>query len=172
MSIRKLINQVQRALRKIKPCLTENEYKKLYPQGSSPAQFYGTAKVYKIPPNSTVADDLPLRPIISNIGSATYNTSKYLAKFLTPLTKSTYTTESSLDFISSLKGEKIPHNYKLVSFDVTSLFTNVPLEQTIDIILKRTYVEKVIETKIKREEMKHLLILCTKHVHFSFNNQL
>ncbi|XP_057292671.1 uncharacterized protein LOC130621404 [Hydractinia symbiolongicarpus] len=124
----KLEGQVQRALRKIKPCLTVSEYKKLCPQGSSPAQFYGTAKVRKIPPNPTVADDLPLQPIISNIGSATYNTSKYLAKLLTPLTQSTYTTESSLDFISSLKGEKIPHNYKLLSFDVTSLITNLYIQ--------------------------------------------
>ncbi|XP_057310566.1 uncharacterized protein LOC130648530 [Hydractinia symbiolongicarpus] len=70
----------------------------------------------QILPHTTrlIADGLPLQPIISKIGSATYNTSKYLAKLLIPLTKSTYTTESSLDFISSLKGEKVPHNYKLV----------------------------------------------------------
>ena len=33
-------------------------------------------------------DDLPLRPIISNIGTASYQLAKYLAKLLSPLSKS------------------------------------------------------------------------------------
>ena len=63
----------------------------------------------------------------------------------------------------------IPQN---VSFDVSSLFTNVPLDYTIDIILRRIYIDKEINTKISREEMKELLLLCTKNVHFSYNVKL
>ena len=59
----------------------------------------------------------------------------------------------------------------MVSFDVKSLFTNVPLERTINIILKKIYVEKLIITDIKEKELKGLLMLCTKQVHFSFNNE-
>ena len=40
-----------------------------------------------------------------------------------------------------------PHDYKLISFDVTSLFTNVPLDYTINIILKRIYYQRELETK-------------------------
>ena len=60
----------------------------------------------------------------------------------------------------------------MVSFDVVSLFTNVPLDQTIDIILRKVYDEKKIDTKIKRKDMKRLLLLCTKGVAFSFNGDL
>ena len=66
----------------------------------------------------------------------------------------------------------VPENYILVSFDVTSLFTNVPLEQTIKIILKRIYEIKEITTDIKKDDMKKLLYLCTKEVHFSFNGKI
>ena len=60
----------------------------------------------------------------------------------------------------------------MISFDVVSLFTNVPLNATIDIILRKIYVEKLIKTKIKRKNMKELLLLCTKEVPFSFNEEM
>ena len=60
----------------------------------------------------------------------------------------------------------------MISFDVKSLFTNVPLEETIDIILNKIYDEKKIETNIPRNIMKDLLYLCTKHVHFTFGGKI
>ena len=33
--------------------------------------------------------------------------------------------------------KQVPDGYKIVSFDVKSLFTNVPLERTIEITLER-----------------------------------
>ena len=66
---------------------------------------------------------------------------------------------------------KVPHDCGLVSFDVTSLFTNVPLEYTIDVILRKVYEEKLIKTDIPKKEIKELLLLCTKNVHFEFNGE-
>ena len=57
-----------------------------------------------------------------------------------------------------------PDDYKPISFDVTSLFTNVPLDYTISIILKQIYNQRDEETKISIKEMKDLLLLCTKNV--------
>ena len=169
---KKLEGQIQRALRKIKSTITEKEYRELYPQGSKPAQFYGTAKVHKVPVTSKNVNDLPLRPIISNIGTATYKTSKYLSKLLTPLTKSSYSVSSSKEFIDTLKLTSIRSDYVLVSFDVASLFTNVPLDETINIIMRKIFRENRIETKIPEKDLRSLLTLCTKHVHFSFNGTL
>ena len=50
----------------------------------------------------------------------------------------------------------------MVSFAVKSLFTDVPLDQTIDIILRRIYDHKDLETPITKSEMKEMLTLCTK----------
>ena len=41
---------------------------------------------------------------------------------------------------------KVPHDCGLVFFDVTSLFTNVPLVYTIDVILRKVYEKKLIKT--------------------------
>ena len=59
----------------------------------------------------------------------------------------------------------------MISFDVKSLLTNVPFEETVDIILDKTYDEKKLETKIPRN-MKYLLYLCTKHVHFTYGGKI
>ena len=54
----------------------------------------------------------------------------------------------------------------MVSFKGESLFTNVPLEETIEIILKRIYINKEITADIPKQEMKELLILYTKKCTF------
>ena len=67
-----------------------------------------------------------------------------------------------------MKTISIPSDHKLISFDVKSLFTNLPLDFAIDLILKRIYEENEIKTKIRKKEMKQLLLLCTKNVQFSY----
>ena len=39
--------KIQRMLRRIKPKLSEHEYKVLYPSGSSPGKSYNTTKIQK-----------------------------------------------------------------------------------------------------------------------------
>ena len=127
--------EVQRAARKIKDHLSTSKYRTLYPSRSPPGKFYGTAKKHKIPVNGTV-DDLPLRPIISNIGTASYHLAKCLAKTLSTMSKSEYTVNNNLEFISHMKVISTPTDHKLISFDVKSLFANVPLDFLIELILK------------------------------------
>ena len=94
-----------------------------------------------------------------------------MAGLLAPLSKSEFTINNTKEFVKYIQKQKVPDGYKMVSFDVASLFTNVQLEETTEIILKRTYVNKKISTDISKQEMKELLILCTKNVHFTFNNE-
>ena len=144
-------------------------YSSIYPTSSRPGTFYATAKRHKLDESSRDVEQLPVRPIITNIGTATYQTSKYLAKLLAPLTKSEYTINSTTEFISFTKDLKLDKDHDLVSFDVSSLFTNVPLDFTINLILEKVYKKKMIKTKLKKEELKELLEMCTKELHFSFD---
>ena len=82
---------------------------------------------------------MSLRWIISNISTATYELAKYLAQILKPLGQSQYTIKKSKLFIKTLKKQKISLGYQRVSFDVVPLFTDVPLEETINVIIKRIY---------------------------------
>ena len=134
--------------------------------------FFGLAKIHKLGKVPYEVNNLPLRPVISNIGTSTYEISKYLAKTLTPLTKSVYNIDSTKDFLEKIKTAKIETGYKMVSLDVVSLFTSVPLDFTINLILDKIYEEKRVSTKLSRNELKSLLELCTKRMHFSFNNDI
>ena len=61
----------------------------------------------------------------------------------------------------------------MLSFDVESLFTNIPTLETIEIILKKIYGKG--NTKyfhdLTKEELKKLLIVCTQQSHFQFNGE-
>ena len=73
-----LENKMQRTLRKIKQHFDENEYKRMYPIGSRPDLFYTTAKVHKLQSGEEL-NELTMRPIISNVGTATYETAKFFS---------------------------------------------------------------------------------------------
>ena len=70
-----------------------------------------------------------------------------------------------------MKQQKLSIEHKIVSFDVKSLFKNVPLNCTIDIILKRIYEKNELVTSVTKNETKEMLILCTKNVHFTFESR-
>ena len=56
--------------------------------------------------------------------------------------------DSSNDLIDKLQQFNFNQKHHLVSFDVASLFTNVPLRETIDII-----TQKYIRTKLARHQL-------------------
>ena len=113
-----------RMLRKTRQ-IDESEYKTMYPKNAKVGRAHGSAKIHKdferIP---------PLRPIIDTIGSTHYGVGKFVSQLLNPLTKNEYSLKDSFEAAERIKA--IPQawydeGYKLISFEVTSLFTNVPL---------------------------------------------
>ena len=95
-----------------------------------------------------------------------------MATLLAPLSKSEFTIINTTEFIKYIQKQEVPDGYKMMSLDVASLFPNVPLEETIEIILKTIYDNNEITTDIPKQEIEDLLILCTKKVHFTFNNEM
>ena len=91
---------------------------------------------------------------------------------MSPLSESKYTIKDTKYFVEKIKKEHIPNDHLLVSFDVKSLFINVPLDQTIEIILNIVYKKNEISTDMTKSEMKELLNLCTKSVHFTFDDNI
>ena len=70
--------------------------------GSAPGKFNGRVKKHKIPVNRTI-NDLPLRTMISNLGTASYQLAKYLAKLLSPLSVFEYAVTNNTEFINHVK---------------------------------------------------------------------
>ena len=94
--------KIERVVQKMKMKLPSNIYLKIYSVGSASGKFYGTTKVHKLSPNDTI-NELPLRPVVSNIDTTTYDLSKYLAKLLFPLSESEYTIKNTKYFIEKIK---------------------------------------------------------------------
>ena len=93
-------------------------------------------------------DQLPIKLTVFSSGTATYNLARLLTNLLSPLSNSKYTIDSTKHFMENIKQETIPDRYKMAFFYVNWLFTNVPLETNIDIILERIYDRKKINTQI------------------------
>lgn len=102
-------------------------YTRFYARLSRLPYMYGLPKVHKT--------GVPLRPIVSTIGSCTYGLAKWLAKGLSGYlgTISSSYIKNSEDFVSRVKNVDLTGK-KMLSFDVTSLFTNVPLDEVVRLL--------------------------------------
>ena len=68
------------------------------------------------------------------VGTAEYSLAKFLDNCIKPLIPNEFTASSTNDFLQQLRSFEFTGREKLVSFDVESLFTNVPLKETVNII--------------------------------------
>ena len=84
--------------------------------------------------------------------------------------RSEFTANRTKGFINIIKTKQIFDTYNLVLIDVTSPFTVVPLAYKINLLSKRICDRKERHNKISRDEIKGLLLLCTKNVNFTFQN--
>ena len=117
--------------RNIRGKIDDVVYNSIVPSGSQPGKLYGLCKVHKA--------GNPLRPVISMLGTAEYQLAKYLDDFIKPNINEENSVSSTNDFIKKLNDFQFSKGDHMVSFDVSSLFTNVPLQETIDLISDCVY---------------------------------
>ena len=159
---------IQRFLRKLKQknFFNEIEYDKLYPSGYAPDRIYGTPKMHKF----FSSDSFPkLRPIVSSISTFIYNRTRSLCDLLSPLVPNDYSCKNTFSFISQIKNSNLSEKF-LVSYHVTSLFTNIPLQETIDIAISLIFNHNP-NLNITRKELKKLFLFATSQAHFIFNSK-
>ena len=104
--------------------IEEELYKKIRSRGSQPPCLYGLAKVHK--------DGVPVRPVLSMPGSAYHQVAEYVAEQLANVPQCKI--NASTDAISKkLKESKLEKDEEMISFDVVSLYTNVPVLEAIEV---------------------------------------
>ena len=145
--------------------LSQEDYKQLKPVGSRPGIMYGLCKVHKDQTNGVELP--PFRPILSAIRTCAYNLAKFFVPILKDFTINEYTVKDSFSFAEEI----IEQDSKLfmVSFDVESLFTNIPLDETINICADRVYRRKKKVKGLLKRHFKQLLPFATKPSCFLFN---
>ena len=131
---------------KQKHFFNETEYDRLYPYGSAPARIYGTRKMHKF----SSSDSFPkLRPIVSSIGTFNYNLARFLCDLLSPVVPNDYSCKDTFSFVSQMKNANLSKKL-LVSYDVTSLFTNIPLKETIDMAINLIFNHNSNQTSLEK----------------------
>ena len=144
--------------------IMEELFKSIRSTGALRPRMYGLPKIHK--------DGVPLRPILSMTRSPQYDVSKWLCRVLNPVLQmySTRSIKDSFSFIDLIKGNKICSDGHMCSFDAVSLFTNVPLEKTIDICADALYRSDDAEPMtISEDSFRKLLRMVTSGVEFSFD---
>ena len=114
-------------------------------------------------------------PIVSACGTATYNTAIFITKILQNYCgKASSFVKDSTDFIKKIKHLSInPEEETLVSFDVSTLFTNIPVPVALQVINSKisTYISFTNVCRIPTEKFINLLEFALTNCIFCFNKK-
>ena len=146
--------------------ISEKVYKRLKPSGSQPGVLYGLCKVHK--GVSADGSSPPFRPILSAINTPSYEIAKFLTPLLSGLTKNEFVSKDSFEFAKNVRNKN--SDFFMASFDIDSLFTNVPLDETIDIAVNKLFGRKKKYEGFSKEQFRKLLSLAVKNSFFLFND--
>ena len=145
--------------------MDDNTYKRMYPTGVSAPKFYGLPKIHK--------REVPLRPIVSSIGFVTYRVAKKLSRISKSLVgKSIYHVTNSKEFADENRNTRLEKGECLTSFDVTSLFTSIPVASTLGVIKLRQEQDTELpkRTILSTNNILELLQFCLNNTYFLFQN--
>ena len=162
----KIEDRINRFLATLKTnkTISDSTYDDLYVSGSSFGTLYGSPKVHKGP-------SVPLRPILAAYNLPNYKLAKFLVPLLSHLTDNAHSIKNSFTFSQFITQQN--SNSHLVSYDVESLFTNIPVSETIDIIISKLFPSSdAIYCGFSRTEFATLLKLAVCDTHFIFNDQI
>ena len=162
----KLEDKINRFLSDMKKAgkITDSIYRHLYASGSSPGILYGLPKIHK--------PDVPLRPILAAYNTAMYNLAKFLIPLIEPFSTNDFTLKNSYQFYDQISSLNLPSNSFMASFDISSLYTNVPVLETINIICDSVFNNDSIFHNFTKEDFCKLLHLAVDDTYFIFNETL
>ena len=131
------------------------------------AQEYFTAVLRYI--NLSLITVPPFRPILSAIGTPTYNLAKFLVPILSPLTVNEFTVHDSFSFAEEVVN--FDANCIMASLGVESLFTNIPLDETIENCINDLFSNNDTVHNFIKEDLKELLKFASYESFFTFDNE-
>ena len=110
-----------------------------------------------------------LCPIVSSIDTFNYNLARFLCDLLSPLVPSDYSCKDTFSFVCQINNANISKIF-LVSYDATSLFTNILLQEIIDIAINLIF-NRNLNLNITKKELKKRFLFATSPTHFIFNSK-
>jgi len=142
--------------------ITKQQYYKFRSSDSILPKAYGLPKIHKI--------NTPFRIIVSSVNTALYQLAAYFHKVISEsIGDATSHITSSFELHELICERQVPQNDVLISFDVISLFTNVPIDLALDGISNRwTSIKR--NTKISKSDFLYTIEFVLSSSFFTFNN--
>ena len=140
-------------------------YKTMYPTSCMPPSFMAYLKSIKQVP--------PLGQSFQAGGSVTYRVAKVLTKVLKPLvSKYLHHIQSTRDFDNRAKGMTLQLGECLTSYDVSALFTSVPMDPALNIIRDLLEKDEKLQdrTVLSVQNISELLGFCLHNTSFKINS--
>ena len=146
--------------------LTQAHGNSLIQRDSKAPRAYGQIKIHK--PNK------PVRIIVNVQNSPTHRLSKFVTRNIRKYNDHLeHAVKNSYEFIEELNKVELTGNEQLVSFDVTSMYTNIPVKKALD--CGNTFLIEFPEildgTKMSLSSIMTIMDLCTSNTYFSFQNK-
>ncbi|XP_072047082.1 uncharacterized protein [Amphiura filiformis] len=147
--------------------ITKSQYDHLFPTAENVPRIYGTPKIHK--------EGNKVRPIVDYTGSISYNTSRALADILAPLVGQTeHHVKNSKQLAEDLAQVYIEEGEIFNSHDVVSLFTNTPVDKSLEVIKQRLQKDKSLKqrTLLSVEDVMELLAFVLTTTYFAFRGKI
>ena len=117
-----------------------------------------------------------MRPTLSATQTYNYTLARWLDTKLKPLSLNRHTVTDIFEFANEIRNLEIANSDIMVSFDVSSLFTNVPLDETIQVLANRAFKNNWFDTtydlNLTKTNLVDPLRVATKEQLFQFNGAL
>ncbi|XP_011858350.1 PREDICTED: uncharacterized protein LOC105555909, partial [Vollenhovia emeryi] len=144
--------------------ITRQQYLHMHTNDGILPRAYGLPKIHK--PN------VPLRIIVSSLDTPLYNISSFLHSILHhSLPTGEYSIKDSFSLVNKLQNKSIPPGFSLISLDVISLFTNIPIDLVVSSIEYRWNLI-ALKTNIPHMEFIKVLKFILESTYFTFDNTI
>ena len=158
--------KIKALLKTVEASLPRETFHKLNPNNTKAPHMYGKPKIHK--------PDMPMRPIISNIGSPCHQLARFLNNIISPLVGKTDSyVKDSKHFVTMLTTVNIAPNDIMVSFDVESLFTSVPTSEVLPLLRSRLESDQTPseESGLSVDSILELVSFCVNTSYFQFGEK-
>lgn len=156
----KMVKAASNAIRKVHETFKVPKWRLSVSNPTVP-KLYGLPKIHK--------EGNKMRPIVTNINAPTYNIAKWLVnkfnEFPQPPGRQV---KNNIQFVEKIKNLRIDDNELLISFDVISLYPNVPISAALEVI--RNWLNSLNITSEEAELYSEITNMCMEQNEFQYNN--
>ena len=134
----------------------------LKPINARGPKLTGLPKIHK--------NDIPIRTLVNFTTAPGFKTSKKLVTLIKDniFLKNNHIIVNNIDFINRVNDIKLQPSYKLASFDIVNLYTNIPVNQTLDILNDNLHDTNKLDTQLIKELITILRLILQQN-YFTFN---